>query len=107
MNSVISNVLTTAVTVSADETIEHANKVLFFSNIFFIFLDIIIFFMPIYILAKIIIHKKRVNLTLLKTLRYSRLRRSRMLTTLATSIRRLKNRSFSFTSRQNRDIIDS
>ena len=58
MNSVISKVLTTAVTVSADETIEHVNKVLFFSNIFFICLDIIIFFVPIYILAKIVRHKK-------------------------------------------------
>lgn len=58
MNSIISQVLITAVSVSADDTIEQVNKVLFFSNIFFIFLDIIIFFMPIYILAKIIRHKK-------------------------------------------------
>lgn len=54
MNSIISKVLIAAVTVSADETIEHVNKVLFFSNIFFICLDIIIFFVPIYILAKIV-----------------------------------------------------
>lgn len=54
MNSIISKVLITAVAVSADETIEHVNNVLFFSNIFFIGLDIIIFFVPIYILAKIV-----------------------------------------------------
>lgn len=54
MNSIISKVLIAAVTVSADETIEHVNKVLFFSKIFFIGLDIIIFFVPIYILAKIV-----------------------------------------------------
>ena len=54
MNSIISKVLIAAVTVNADETIEHVNKVLFFSNIFFICLDIIIFFVPIYILAKIV-----------------------------------------------------
>lgn len=54
MNSIISKVLIAAVTVSADETIDHVNKVLFFSNIFFICLDIIIFFVPIYILAKIV-----------------------------------------------------
>lgn len=59
MNSIISKVLIAAVTVSADETIEHVNKVLFFSNIFFICLDIIIFFVPIYILAKIV--KRRNN----------------------------------------------
>lgn len=58
MNLIIRKVLIAAATVSADETIEHVNKVLFFSNIFFIFLDIIIFFMLIYILAKIIRHKK-------------------------------------------------
>lgn len=44
MNSIISKVLIAAVTVSADETIEHVNNVLFFSKIFFIGLDIIIFF---------------------------------------------------------------
>lgn len=54
MNSIISKVLITAVAVSVDETIEHVNNVLFFSNIFFICLDIIIFFVPIYILAKIV-----------------------------------------------------
>ena len=54
MNSIISKVLITAVAVSADETIEHVNKVLFLSNMFFIGLDIIIFFVPIYILAKIV-----------------------------------------------------
>ena len=54
MNSIISKVLIAAVTVSADETIEHVNKVLFFQNIFFIGLDIIIFFVLIYILAKIV-----------------------------------------------------
>lgn len=54
MNSIISKVLITAVAVSADETIEHVNRVLFFSNIFFICLDIIIFFVPICILAKIV-----------------------------------------------------
>lgn len=54
MNLIISKVLIAAVTVSTDETIEHVNKVLFFSNIFFICLDIIIFFVPIYILAKIV-----------------------------------------------------
>lgn len=59
MNSIISKVLITAVAVSADETIEHVNKVLFFSKIFFIGLDIIIFFVPIYILAKIV--KRRNN----------------------------------------------
>ena len=59
MNSIISKVLIAAVTVSADETIEHVNNVLFFSNIFFIGLDIIIFFVPIYILAKIV--KRRNN----------------------------------------------
>lgn len=59
MNSIISKVLIAAVTVSADETIEHVNKVLFFSNIFFICLDIVIFFVPIYILAKIV--KRRNN----------------------------------------------
>ena len=58
MNLIIRKVLMTAVTVSADETIEHVDKVLFFSNIFFICLDIIIFFTPIYILAKIIRHRK-------------------------------------------------
>ena len=58
MNSIISKVLIAAVTVSADETIEHVNKVLFFSNIFFICLDIIIFFVLIYILAKIIRYRK-------------------------------------------------
>lgn len=58
MNSVIRKVLIAAATVGADETIEHVNKVLFFSNIFFIGLDIIIFFVPIYILAKIIKHRK-------------------------------------------------
>lgn len=59
MNSIISKVLISAVSVSADETIEHVNNVLFFSNIFFIGLDIIIFFVPIYILAKIV--KRRNN----------------------------------------------
>lgn len=59
MNSIISKVLIAAVTVSADETIEHVNKVLFFSNIFFICLDIVISFVPIYILAKIV--KRRNN----------------------------------------------
>lgn len=54
MNLIISKVLITAVAVSADETIEHVNKALFLSNMFFIGLDIIIFFVPIYILAKII-----------------------------------------------------
>lgn len=54
MNSIISKVLITAVSVSADDTIEQVNKVMFFSNIFFIGLDIIIFFVPIYILAKIV-----------------------------------------------------
>lgn len=54
MNSIISKVLITAVAVSADDTIEQVNKVMFFSNIFFIGLDIIIFFVPIYILAKIV-----------------------------------------------------
>ena len=59
MNSIISKVLIAAVTVSADETIEHVNKVLFFSKIFFIGLDLILFFVPIYILAKIV--KRRNN----------------------------------------------
>ena len=54
MNLIISKVLIAAVTVSTNETIEHVNKVLFFSNIFFICLDIVIFFVPIYILAKIV-----------------------------------------------------
>lgn len=57
MNSIISKVLIAAVSVSADETIEHVNKVLFFSKIFFIGLDLILFFVPIYILAKIIKHR--------------------------------------------------
>lgn len=59
MKSIISKVLIAAVTVGADETIEHVNKVMFFSKIFFIGLDIIIFFVPIYILAKIV--KRRNN----------------------------------------------
>lgn len=59
MNSIISKVLIEAVTVSADETIDHVNNVLFFSKIFFIGLDLIIFFVPIYILAKIV--KRRNN----------------------------------------------
>lgn len=54
MNSVISKVWIAAVSVSADETIENVNKVLFFSKIFFIGLDLILFFVPIYILAKIV-----------------------------------------------------
>lgn len=54
MNSIISKVLITAVSVGADETIDHVNNVLFFSKIFFIGLDIIIFFVPIYILTKIV-----------------------------------------------------
>ena len=58
MNSIISKVLITAVAVSADETIEHVNNVLFFSKIFFIGLDIILFFVPIYILAKIVKRRK-------------------------------------------------
>ena len=57
MNSIISKILITAVAVSADETIEHVNNVLFFSKIFFIGLDLILFFVPIYILAKIIKHR--------------------------------------------------
>lgn len=59
MNLIIRNVLIAAATFSADETIEHVNKVLFLSNMFFIGLDIIIFFVPIYILAKIV--KRRNN----------------------------------------------
>lgn len=59
MNSIISKVLIAAVSVSADETIEHVNNVLFFSKIFFIGLDLILFFAPIYILAKIV--KRRNN----------------------------------------------
>ena len=59
MNSIISKVLIAAVTFGADETIEHVNKALFLSKIFFIGLDIIIFFVPIYILAKIV--KRRNN----------------------------------------------
>ena len=58
MNSIISKVSIAAVTVSADETIEHVNNVLFFSKIFFIGLDLILFFVPIYILAKIVRHRK-------------------------------------------------
>lgn len=58
MNSIISKILITAVAVSADETIEHVNNVLFFSKIFFIGLDIILFFAPIYILAKIVKRRK-------------------------------------------------
>lgn len=54
MNSIISKVLIAAVSVGADDTIEQVNKVMFFSNIFFIGLDIILFFVPIYILAKIV-----------------------------------------------------
>lgn len=54
MNLIIRNVLIAAATFGADETIEHVNKVLFLSNMFFIGLDIIIFFVPIYILAKIV-----------------------------------------------------
>lgn len=59
MHSIISKVLIAAVSVSADETIEHVNNVLFFSKIFFIGLDLILFFVPIYILAKIV--KRRNN----------------------------------------------
>ena len=58
MNSIISKVLIAAVSVSADETIEHVNNVLFFSKIFFIGLDLILFFVPIYILAKIVNQSK-------------------------------------------------
>lgn len=58
MNSIISKVLIAAVSVGADDTIEQVNKVMFFSNIFFIGLDIILFFVPIYILSKIIRHRK-------------------------------------------------
>ena len=58
MNSIISKVLIAAVSVSADETIEHVNNVLFFSKIFFVGLDLILFFVPIYILAKIVRHRK-------------------------------------------------
>lgn len=54
MNSIISKVLIAAVSVGADDTIEQVNNVLFFSNIFFIGLDIILFFVPIYILVKIV-----------------------------------------------------
>ena len=57
MNSIISKALIAAFTVSADETIDHVNNVLFFSKIFFIGLDLILFFVPIYILAKIIKHR--------------------------------------------------
>ena len=59
MNLTLVKILTATVFVNADETIEHVNNVLFFSNIFFIGLDIIIFFVPIYILAKIV--KRRNN----------------------------------------------
>lgn len=59
MNLIIRKVLIATATFGADETIENVNKVLFFSNIFFIGLDIIIFFVPIYILAKIV--KRRNN----------------------------------------------
>jgi len=59
MNLIIRKVLIAAATFGADETIENVNKVLFFSNIFFICLDIIIFFVPVYILAKIV--KRRNN----------------------------------------------
>ncbi len=54
MDLIISKVLIAAATFGADETIEHVNKVLFLSNMFFIGLDIIIFFVPIYMLAKIV-----------------------------------------------------
>lgn len=59
MNLTLVKILTATVFVNADETIEHVNNVLFFSKIFFIGLDIIIFFVPIYILAKIV--KRRNN----------------------------------------------
>lgn len=58
MNSIISKVLIAAVSASTEDTIEQVNNVLFFSKIFFIGLDIILFFMPIYILAKIVKHRK-------------------------------------------------
>lgn len=58
MNSIISKVLIAAVSASADETIDHINNVLFLSKIFFIGLDIIVIFVPIYILAKIVKHRK-------------------------------------------------
>ena len=59
MNLIIRKILIAASTFGADETIEHVNNVLFFSKIFFIGLDLILFFVPIYILAKIV--KRRNN----------------------------------------------
>ena len=59
MNLTLVKILTATVFVNADETIEQVNKVMFFSNIFFIGLDLILFFVPIYILAKIV--KRRNN----------------------------------------------
>lgn len=58
MNSMLIKMSIATAFVNADETIEHVNNVLFFSNIFFIGLDIILFFVPIYILSKIIRHRK-------------------------------------------------
>lgn len=58
MNLTLVKILTATAFVNADETIEHVNNVLFFSKIFFIGLDLILFFVPIYIISKIIRHRK-------------------------------------------------
>ena len=59
MNLTLVKILAAAAFVNADETIEHVNNVLFFSKIFFIGLDLILFFVPIYIISKIVRHRKR------------------------------------------------
>lgn len=59
MNLTLVKILTATAFVNADETIEHVNNVLFFSKIFFIGLDLILFFVPIYIISKIVRHRKR------------------------------------------------
>ena len=58
MNLTLVKILSTTAFVNADETIEHVNNVLFFSKIFFVCLDLIIFFVPIYIISKIVRHHK-------------------------------------------------
>ena len=59
MNLTLVKILSATAFVNADETIEHVNNVLFFSRIFFIGLDLILFFVPIYIISKIVRHRKR------------------------------------------------
>ena len=58
MNLTLVKILSTTAFVNVDETIEHVNNVLFFSKIFFIGLDLILLFVPIYIISKIVRHHK-------------------------------------------------